>query len=215
MKGHSERVPNKNLKMIAGQPLCLWMLQTLLQVPELSSIIVNTDSEEIANTCQVSDKIVIHPRPQKLCGDFVSMNDIIGYDISQSTADIYLQTHSTNPLLEADTISKALSIYIKNLPECDSLFSVTALQTRLYDKNQQPINHDPNTLMRTQDLDPIYEENSNLYIFSGGSFHANNQRIGKNPYMYSIPAKEAIDIDELIDFEIADFLLRKKHNKES
>jgi N-acylneuraminate cytidylyltransferase len=91
----------------------------------------------------------------------------------------------------------------------DSVFSVTKLQTRLYDKNTQPFNHNPKKLIRTQDLDPIFEENSNFYIFSKESFeNAGNKRIGVNPYMHELKKIESLDIDEKEDFLIAETLYK-------
>ena len=89
----------------------------------------------------------------------------------------------------------------------DSIFSVTRMNTRLYDKDGNPFNHDPEQLLRTQDLDPLFEENSNFYIFTRESFNkAGKKRIGKNPLMFEIDKLEAVDIDEPQDFVIAEVL---------
>ena len=89
----------------------------------------------------------------------------------------------------------------------DSLFSVTKWQTRLYWDADRPINHNPHELLRTQDLPPVYEENSNIYIFSKSSFRkAGEQRIGLKAQMFEINKIEAIDIDEEADFIMAERL---------
>ena len=209
MKGHSDRVPSKNIKNIAGKPLCLWVLETLLRVKKIDEIIINTDSDEIKKICSINEKIRFHKRPNWLVGDYVSMNDIIAYEVSLSGSADYIQTHSTNPLIKYSTIESAIKKYLKNKNKFDSLFSVTRLQTRIYNDDKKPLNHDPKKLLRTQDLPPIYEENSNIYLFSDKSFKKNNRRIGDNPIFFEMDAKEAIDIDEMIDFEIAEFLLSK------
>jgi CMP-N-acetylneuraminic acid synthetase len=87
------------------------------------------------------------------------------------------------------------------------------LQTRLYDQHGKPLNHDPDVLLRTQDLPPVYEENSTIYIFSKEILEKRRNRIGHRPIMFEIKREEAIDIDEEIDFILADFFMRQR-NKE-
>jgi CMP-N-acetylneuraminic acid synthetase len=91
----------------------------------------------------------------------------------------------------------------------DSLFSVTRLQTRLYDQYGHAINHDPAVLIQTQELPPVYEENSCLYIFTRPNLQRRNHRIGDQPLLFEIDPAEAWDIDEELDFAICDFLLTK------
>ncbi len=156
--------------------------------------------------------IEIINRPPELQGDFVSMNNIIENDMSIITSDYFLQTHSTNPLLTTETLDKSIETFFDNKEIYDSLFSVTRLQSRFYWETGEPINHSPNELLRTQDLNPIFEENSNFYIFDRESFRkAGNKRIGLNPLMFEIDKLEAIDIDEIHDFTIAELLYKQKH----
>ena len=206
MKGNSERVPRKNLKDFNGKPLFVHVLLTLIKSKYISKVIINTDSQQIADTAKsISDKVVIHQRPQEICGDFVSMNDIINYDIKKSGEEFFLQTHSTNPLLQTKTVNKAIEDFFNLSSNYDSIFSVTKLQTRLYWEDGKPINHNPNELLRTQDLPPVFEENSNFFIFSKESFkNSNNKRIGIKPKMFEVNKIEAIDIDEPEDFLIAE-----------
>jgi len=215
MKAHSERVPNKNIKDFCGRPLFHWVLESLQKSKYVSKVIINTDSEYIAEnaTKHFSNIHIVQRRPE-VCGDFVSMNEIINDDILLTQGEHYLQTHSTNPLLNAETIDRAIEQYFSNITSYDSLFSVTRIQTRLYWENGNAINHNINELLRTQDLPPVYEENSNLYIFSKNSFNNNNKRrIGLKPQMYEIDKLESIDIDELHDFKIAEMLCNLKENK--
>lgn len=204
MKGHSERVPNKNMKLFNGKPLFYHVLNTLQNCNLIDEVIINTDSDAISTSTKQFGKVKIHERPTEICGDFVSMNDIIAYDINHSDGDVYLQTHSTNPLLRTTTIHQAIEKFISQ-SEFDSLFSVTKLQTRLYWENVKPINHNPNELLRTQDLPPVFEENSNFFIFTKSSFkNAANKRIGKKPMMYEMDKLESVDIDEPQDFILAE-----------
>jgi CMP-N-acetylneuraminic acid synthetase len=211
MKGHSERVPDKNMKLFCDVPLYHAILKTLQQSEYISRIAIDTDSKIIREDASKNfHDVTIIDRPEELCGDFVSMNRIIQYDISRLSGEHFLQTHSTNPLLTVKTLNNAIETYFNNLKSYDSLFSVTRWQTRFYWQNGDPVNHNPEELIRTQDLPPVFEENSNFYIFSRNSFHkANSRRIGVKPKMFIVDRLESIDIDERIDFELAEFLYSK------
>lgn len=210
MKKHSERVPNKNVREFNGRPLFHWILATLEGAGSVDEIVINTDSERIADEAPELFDVEIIWRPEHLQGDMVSMNQIILHDVQQVETDIFLQTHCTNPLLRSASIQESVKKF-QEAADADSLFSVTPLQTRLWDENCEPINHERDELVRTQDLDPVYEENSNIYLFTEDSVTARENRIGDSPIMYSINAKEAIDIDEMSDFVMAEHLHEERH----
>ncbi len=209
MKGNSERVPNKNMRDFGGVPLYHVIMKSLLASKYISNVVINTDSKLIAKDARESfgDRVIIIDRPEKIQGDYVSMNDIIAYDLSKLEGRHFIQTHSTNPLLKTETIDVAIEKYFEDLENYDSAFGVTKVQTRFYDKDANPINHNPQELLRTQDLEPLYEENSNFYIFSKQAFiNAGKKRIGLKPKIYEVNKLEAIDIDELEDFILAELL---------
>ena len=149
--------------------------------------------------------------------DALPMKEILPYDTTQVEPNTYLQIYGTNPLLKIETASRANQIFLVNYPIHTLLFPVTRLQARLYDQHGQAINHDPNILLQTQDLPPVYEENSCLYIFSRENLARRCNRLGDWPLMFEIDAAEAWDIDEELDFAVAEFLmdLRLKKDKPS
>jgi CMP-N-acetylneuraminic acid synthetase len=211
MRHHSQRVPGKNYRPLAGKSLFNHILETLLAVPEIETVLVDTDSEPVMDGLRrFFPTVRLVPRPEHLRADNVPMNDILLHDTAQVQADFYLQTHSTNPLLKSATVSRAIQSLFTNYPKNDSLFSVTRLQTRLYDKDGRAINHNPLELIQTQDLPPVYEENSCLYLFTRENLVRKRHRIGDNPLLFEIDANEAWDIDEELDFAICDFLLSSK-----
>lgn len=213
MKGHSERVPNKNMKLFCGAPLFHAILKKLQQSAHISRVVIDTDSQTISEDALKNfPDVTIIDRPEELRGDYVSMNRVLEYDLSQLPGEHFIQTHSTNPLLTVKTLDEAIQTYFNNLEDHDSLFSVTRWQTRFYWQNGDPVNHDPAELIRTQDLPQMFEENSNFYVFSKKSFReANSRRIGLKPKMYVVDRLEAIDIDEKSDFELAEFLFSKNN----
>jgi len=211
MRHHSQRVPGKNFRLLAGKPLYQHIIETLLAVPEISQIVVDTDSEPVMDGLRRDfPQVCILPRPEHLCADTIPMNEILIYDTSQTEADFYIQTHSTNPLQRTETIRRAIQNFLADYPAHDSLFSVTRLQTRLYDQHGRALNHDPALLLQTQELPPVYEENSCIYIFTRQNLVARRNRLGQRPLMFEMDAAEAWDIDEELDFAICDFLLSQK-----
>lgn len=207
MKANSVRVKGKNFRDFCGKPLFRWILDTLLQVEEIDQIIINTDARHILaeNGLVDTDRITIRDRKPEICGDHVSMNLVLADDVANVPADLYLMTHTTNPLMSADTVRKAIAAFLdaKADSKADSLFTVDKVQTRFYRADCSPVNHDPDNLIPTQNLEPWFEENSNLYIFTADSFAKTKARIGKQPMMYEGPYFESIDIDTPADWDFA------------
>lgn len=207
MKANSVRVKGKNFREFCGKPLFRWILDTLLQVEEIDQIIINTDARHILaeNGLVDTDRITIRDRKPEICGDHVSMNLVLADDVASVPADLYLMTHTTNPLMSADTVRKAIAAFLdaKAAGTADSLFTVDKVQTRFYRADCSPVNHDPDNLIPTQNLEPWFEENSNLYLFTADSFAKTRARIGKQPMMYEGPYFESIDIDTPADWDFA------------
>jgi CMP-N-acetylneuraminic acid synthetase len=214
MKAHSERVPSKNFRALAGKPLFRWILDSLLKLEEIDLVVINTDARDILGRAglESGDRVLIRDRKPELCGDHVSMNLILADDIEHVPADTFLMTHTTNPLLGAETIRKAIAGYRSGVSDgtADSLFTVTRRQTRYYRGDGSAVNHDPNKLLRTQDLERWFEENSCLYIFTAKSFASTNARIGSKPILYETSKVESVDIDDPEDWDIAEALARKR-----
>ncbi|MEQ8558526.1 MAG: acylneuraminate cytidylyltransferase family protein [Henriciella sp.] len=216
MKAHSARVKSKNFRQIAGKPLFRWILDTMLEVEEIDQVVINTDAREILAAEGLKDgdaggRILIRDRKPELCGDFVSMNLVLGDDVANVESDYFLMTHTTNPLLQAATIREMLTRYMSALQagEADSLFTVNEMHTRFYTPEGAPINHDPDNLVRTQDLPAYMEENSVSYLFTPESFAATGARIGKTPLLFPTPKLQSVDIDEQADWFIAESLLMR------
>ncbi|TVS04604.1 MAG: acylneuraminate cytidylyltransferase family protein [Cyanobium sp. PLM2.Bin73] len=207
MKANSVRVKGKNFRDFCGKPLFRWILDTLLAVEEIDQIVINTDARHILaeNGLVDTDRITIRDRKPEICGDDVSMNLVLADDLANAPADLYLMTHTTNPLMSADTIRQAIAVFTEAQPagKADSLFTVDKVQTRFYRADSSPVNHDPDNLIPTQNLEPWFEENSNLYIFTTSSFAKTKARIGKQPMMFEGPYFESIDIDTPADWDFA------------
>ena len=211
MRHNSERVPGKNYRDFSGVPLYHCVIKSLLASPLITEVVIDTDSPTIIEDAQTHfPQVTLLERPAHLRSGDTPMNDVLLNSINQVEADFYLQTHSTNPILKPSTIHNAVNDFVDNYPVYDSLFAVTRLQTRLWDGLARAVNHNPAILLRTQDLPPIYEENSCLYIFSKEILTERHNRIGLRPLLFEIDRMEAVDIDEELDFKIAEFLYQQR-----
>lgn len=211
MRHDSERVPGKNYRPFDGRPLYHHVVDSLLACPSISTVAIDTDSEIIAaDAAATFPQVRLIERPAHLTDGHIPMNDVLLHDVSQVAGDYYLQTHSTNPLLSSTTIEDAITTFLDAVPQYDSLFSVTRLHKRFWTEDGRPMNHDPSQLLRTQDLPPVLEENSCMYLFSREGLEKHGSRIGERPLLYAIPADEAWDIDEEVDFLVTEFLHRRR-----
>ena len=206
MRDVSVRVENKNYRSFGnGLPLFTHVINSLLECKSIELVIINTDSKKIKQYCKKNyPQILIIDRPDYLVDGTISMNEIIKNDLNMVKGDFFLQTHSTNPLVRSKTFQSGIELFFENYPKYDSVFSVTKYQNRLWDSKINPINHDKNILLRTQDLEPLYEENSCFYIFERENFLNSKNRIGNKPLFFNIDKYEAQDIDYEVDFFIAE-----------
>jgi CMP-N-acetylneuraminic acid synthetase len=206
MRHSSERVKGKNYRPFGdGRPLFQHVLDTLLETKGIDKVVIDTDSPTVAEICQRSyPEVIIIDRPAHLRDGATPMNNVLLHDVATVESRYYLQTHSTNPLVKTETFERAIARFMENTLVFDTLFSVTKLQTRLWDAMVRAINHNPAILLRTQDLPPVFNENSCMYIFDKKTLVERNNRIGHRPIMFEMDPFEAQDIDEEINFQVAE-----------
>ena len=222
IKHNSERIPGKNFKMFADKPLYWYIINTVLKCSKITKLVINTDSEFIKNGINnyfKSDKIVIYNRPEHLRPGDTPVNKLLIDTIKNLNldADLYIQTHTTNPLLKLETINACIDLFQKE-DKYDSLFTVKKFQNRLYREQENKIlavNHNINQLIPTQDLEPLYEENSCIYIFKKDVLFKKNHRIGDNPYIYIMDNIESQDIDIKSEFYLAEILYELEINRDN
>ena len=211
IKHNSSRVPGKNYRLMNGKPLFHYILETLSKSEFITEIYVDTNSPIIKEgVLNNFPWIKIYDRPEHLCPGDTSTNTLLKNIIEDLNldADLYLQTHTTNPLLKVETIDNAIKQFLEVKDSYDSLFSVKTHYTRFYDKNGRDMNHNRFKLIPTQDLDPIYEENSCIYIFPKSTLFKYNARIGKEAFLFKMNEIESQDIDWEDDFLLTEQLLK-------
>lgn len=208
MRKGSQRIKDKNIRLINGKPLYEYIVATLLTVKRIDKIILNTDIPTVIQKYKDQQKFIVIKREKRL-KENCNINLVIENTLQGVEGEHFLQTHATNPLIRGETIYAAIKTYFNNLGGHDSLFSVTRLQKRFWDKKGRALNHnlcDPPT---TQDVEPYFEENSGLYIFSRSSFMKNKNRIGVKPYLFETSFMESIDVDAPEELNLVKRLLKK------
>ena len=203
MRHDSERVPGKNYRQFGDAPLFHHIVRTLLTVPSITEVLIDTDSPVVMEQCRETfPDVTLIERPEELRAGEIAMNRIIEHDLGFTDAPVIVQTHATNPLLRAETIERVVQTLHNG--DCDSVFTVTRLQQRLWRAGPEPVNHDPDVLLRTQDLEPLYIENSCVFAFPRELILSTGSRIGSRPAMVETEPTESLDIDEEPDFVLAE-----------
>jgi len=207
LKYKSERVDNKNFRTIEDKPLFFYILETISSIELIDEIVIDFDNKGVVeNVEKLFKNITFVNRSKNLLDPYESVNNLIKDNLKNFKNNFIIQTHVTNPLLTKNTIESALNKYLNNkIP----LFSVTKYQSRFYDSNIKPINHKIDELLPTQHLPPVYEENSNFYIFSKNQFKEAYSRINNSSEIFEIPFLESIDIDNEEDLDLVKKLLSK------
>ena len=212
IKSESQRVPNKNFKNLNKKALFKWILEKLISINEIDQIIINTDAvRKVRNKLgvKINKKIIIKQRIDELKGNEISMNEIIKDDLNDCNNNDIIMTHATNPLLTKGFIVKCIEKYKESIKKnYDSLVTFDQFYGRFFDHNFRPLNHRTGQLIQTQDLKPLYFENSNLYVFSKKSFKKKNNRIGNKPNFMITPKEISLDIDNKADWKIAEKLIK-------
>lgn len=203
IKLNNERLPNKNIKLLYdGKPLISRILKTLSCVEKIDERYVFCSDEKIIP--YLNDGVKFLKRDKELDSNVTNFTQIFESFIDLVDADIYVYTHATAPLISKETIETCINKILYD--GYDSAFTATKVQT-FYWKNNSP-NYDTSNIPRTQDLEPIYIETSGLYAFKKDVFVNTHSRIGKNPYICEVLEKEAIDVDNIEDFELANAFIR-------
>ena len=210
MKLYNERLPNKNIIQLAnGQPLCTFILQTLLGISVIDDIIVYCSDSSITSYLPVGVRFM--KRGTHLDTNTTSMIEVLQCFVSDVEADIYILAHATAPFLQSSSIENALQ-QVKS--GCyDSAFSVQKHHDFIWINGIA--NYDPKDIPRTQDLPPYFKETSGFYIFKRSVITQLGQRIGSRPYMQEVNWIEGIDIDDQEDLNFANTVLLSHMIKET
>lgn len=205
IKLKNERCPGKNIKMLGSRPLLQYELTTLKETNMIDRIIVYCSDERISK--YLINGVEFVKRPRNLDEPTSNFNQIFECFKETVDADIYVYAHATAPFVKLETMIECI-LAVKS-GEFDSAFCAIKLQDYLW-QNGKPLNFDAEDLPRTQDLNPIYQETSGIYVFTKDVFEKYKRRIGVNPYIKEVSFKEAVDIDTPDDFKLAELFVNSE-----
>ncbi|MBQ8256685.1 MAG: acylneuraminate cytidylyltransferase family protein [Bacteroidaceae bacterium] len=201
---NSKRVVGKNLKLLGGKPMMCYLLETLVQVPQIDEVYVYCSSDEVREFLPAGVKLL--KRDTALDSDTALGEEIYDAFVRDVDADVYMLAHTTSPFIKADTISNAIDEVVKG--GHDSAFSAQKIQTFTWYEGK-PLNYSPTSIPRTQTIEPVFVETSAFYIFRRDIWVEHHRRVGFNPYMALVGPVEGVDIDYPEDFEFAARIIGK------
>lgn len=206
MKLNNSRLPQKNTKPFTnGEPLCHYILSTLLTVEGIDEVYVYCSNPNIRDF--IPDGVKYLQRSDTLDQNSTSMTEVLLNFAKDVPADIYVLTHTTAPFISKKSLEQGLQKVISG--KNDSAFSAKKVQEFLW-SDDKPFNYALDNIPRTQDLLPLYAETCGFYIYRSDIITNFHRRIGFKPYIVEVGEIESIDIDEAEDFEIADAIYNFK-----
>lgn len=208
VRSGSVRVANKNLRSFAGSNLLEIKIKQLKRITELDGIVVNSNDDTMLDIAKSMDCETVK-RDDFYASNSISMSEVYENMARNFNADIVAYVNVTNPLLKDETITRAINNYLSNIGTYDSLNSAHLVKEFLF-KDNRPINYDLKHQPRSQDLPDIAALNFAINILSRETMIQCKNVVGTSPNIYLIDEVEAVDIDTMLDFEIAEYLYLKR-----
>lgn len=204
-KGHSERVPRKNLLKLGSKSLVFLACEKCLSVDNIDHVYLDTESQEIIDDVSSLDGLKIIRRPVELASNKYGGNELIVFEQQHIVpSDIILHTYASSPLITAGTISNCLEMF-KDYPENDSFFTAIHLQEYIWDDNG-PINFTLEELPNAVDLPSIWMETHGLYGIRNEALTKYKRRLGNAVLPIEIPREQALDINYKKDMKLLEVL---------
>ncbi|MDM2928532.1 acylneuraminate cytidylyltransferase family protein [Citrobacter sp. Cm046] len=214
----SKRLPGKNIKLLAGKPLIVWTIEAAITSNLFDVILVTTDSEEIANIARAAGASVPFLRPSELSTDTSSTNEVISHAvdwIEQNVGTVSCVTllQPTSPLRTADDIAQAMNMY--DTKQASAIVSVCLTEHPIQFCNTLPIDLSMAGFIKTQDnkrsqeLEPSWRLNGAIYIFDRKYVSNLTHLYEQNTFAYIMKRENSIDIDQELDFILAEIILSK------
>lgn len=209
LRGGSKSIPYKNIKDIAGKPLCYWALEAAKNSKYIDEVYVSTEDEKIRKTVESFGLgVKISPRPKELAEDASSTESVMQDFISRiGDFDLLVLIQATSPLTTSGNLDQAIEQFWKD--ECDSLLSGVLLKKFYWTPDGRPLNYDYMKRPRRQDFPGIINENGAFYITKKEILEKYKNRLGGKIGIYVMPEYAGIDIDEPEDWPAVEKLLIK------
>lgn len=212
-RGGSKRFPRKNVLDLCGKPLIAWSIESALKSKYISKIIVSSDDEEILNIAK-EYKADFIKRPDELASDTATTFDALKHTLENvEKYDYVVLLQPTSPLRTEKHINEAIELLEEK--NADAIISVCEMEHSVLWSNTLDENLDMSNFLsdevlnkRSQDLPKYYRLNGAIYICKIDKFLQNRGFFLKDKvFAYIMDKKDSVDIDEEIDFKLAQFCL--------
>lgn len=221
-RGGSKGLPGKNIRPLLGKPLIAWSIEQALASKYIDHVYVSTDSEEIADIARSYGALIPFMRPKELAKDTTSTADVLIHFLKEIEGlgkkyDHILVLEPTSPLRETQDIDQAYERLLAN-PEARSIVGVGVVESQhpsfcisltnegfLRSKNDFAI-------LRRQEIEPLYYYEGSVYLSDINTFKEKKNFYHNQTLGHVFPKWKALEIDDLIDFIMAETLLKNKKN---
>lgn len=214
-RGGSKRIPGKNLLLLNGTPLVAYSVGHALAAKQVSETYVSSDDPKILQVAEAMGAIPVL-RPESLSHDKATSESALSHVLlwrrerGQSDPDLVVFLQPTSPARHKDDIDRAIETLISG--GADSLFSGVINKALIWASNKgvpNPLNYNYELRRREQDMDIQYRENGSIYVFKPSVLSEKNNRLGGKIAIFEMETVTSFQIDEPIDLEICEAILRK------
>jgi N-acylneuraminate cytidylyltransferase len=209
LRDGSKSISKKNIKLLAGRPLCAWALEAVARCESINSVFVSTDSDEIADVVQgLGLGIQVISRPKEFATDEASTEVVMLHFMRNVDFDALVTIQATSPLLSASDLDRALVQF--RVQRLDSMLSAVRTKRFFWHDDATPINYDPLHRPRRQDFPGTLMENGAFYVTCREILQRHKCRLGGKVGIYEMDESTAIEIDEPEDWERVEKLLLER-----
>ncbi len=219
-RGNSKGLPRKNIKNLLGKPLIGYTIEQALQSKYIDRVVVSTENREIAEIAAKYGAEVPFLRPSELATDESGTIDVLLHAMSwleteeRYNFDILVLLHVTTPLRESGDIDRCIELLVER--RADNVFSVTEAHRNPY-FNMVEIDAKgwvhlvkQGSFSTRQAAPPVYDMNSSIYVWWREALRGERRTFLQKTCAYIMPKERSVDIDDHIDFRIAEMLLRER-----
>ena len=212
LRGGSKGIPKKNIKPLAGKPLCAWVLESAVACQAINRVFVSTDSDEIVRVVNDLDiGVNVINRPASLATDEVSTEAVMLHFSEEVDFDVLVTIQATSPLLNTAHLDGAIVSFSENC--FDSMLSAIKTKRFFWDLDGTPMNYDPLHRPRRQDFSGTYVENGAFYLTTRNVLEKYKCRLGGKIGIFEMPEETVLEIDEPGDWVVAEELLMQMQVK--
>ena len=225
-RGGSQGLPGKNIRPLLGKPLIAWTIESALKTPEIDRVVVSTDSEEIAMVAREFGAETPFMRPDILSGSEVGKFDVWKHALDSCEKfynekyEIFIDLDCTNPLRDTSDISSIIKQLRGSIKQgVDTVFTVCEARKNPYfnmvEEGKNGAMYMSKTLgptvIRREDAPRVYEHVASIYAMLPIHVKTKNHLLSGHAEGYDIGFKKSIDVDSEFDFELVEYLMKRKY----